>query len=166
MKNPQLVRHFKFLFGSVCPASILSGTTYSHQAGMLREGHIEISPALGLQKDVTIIEVTGMSMAEVLLWFSHPDDFFRLAKAAEVVEIAEVNRDVQERGRFYAAGEFWSAGKNTLYLYLDNEEQAFVPGRASHIDTLSPGDENRLLGNGHKVFVAVIGDCPRLEQVA
>lgn len=164
MHNPLVVKSFSFDFVGVTPSAILGGTSYEYQAELVREGHITIPPASRSKEDVAIVEVTGMPVAEIIRWFNHPKNGYWLARAGQVIEIAEVHQEIQRRGRFYALGESWPAGKNSLYVFLDNDNYG-VPGRASHIDLLSPDEyANYPLDNGRKAFVAVIGECPRLEQ--
>lgn len=168
IQQPRLLRRFEFLFEGTDPLSTLGGSTYLYTAELVRERQVTISPASRFEETVSIIDVTGMSMAEVHRWFDHPDDCFRLAKAGELVEIAEKHQDIQKTGRFYAAGESWPwSQRERLFLFLDNELPDFTTGRASHIDRFGPRDDiDQSLGNGLKAFVAVIGDCPRLEPVS
>ncbi len=167
-KDPTLVRKFNFAFEAVNPDSVLGGSDYVYHAELVRAGNITILPASRSEEDIAIVEVTGMPMAEVIRWFDHPDHGYHLARAGQVVEIAEVHRDIQEKGRFYAAGESWPwSQKERLFLFLDNELPDFTTGRASHIDRFGPRDDiDQSLGNGLKAFVAVIGDCPRLKPVS
>ncbi len=166
-REPRLLRRFEFAFAGILPSSIFREGVYNYVAELVREGEVIISPASRFEETVSIIDVTGMSMTEVHRWFDHPEDCFRLAKAGELVEIAEKHQDIQKKGRFYAAGESWPwRQKERLFLFLDNELPNFATGRASHIDPFGPRDYiDQSLGNGLKAFVAVIGDCPRLGKV-